>query len=253
MYFNDDLFGARGFDLVAAAYDRSRPAYPKFLFEGIESEVALEVGSGSGQATADLLRISGHVDCLEPGANFCRLLEAKFALHDNFKVHNVKFEEFTPSVKYDLIFAASALHWVEKRLAYLKIGECLKSGGKLIAVWNQPRFSDAVYAAINDSIGQLVPDFYIPRCGREEVSLFENGFREFAELGTFESCEIKISASEREGDASVLLNLIWSYVNVEEVSEPQSLLSELKDNLAKLKASDYRIVDNYLISTGVAV
>lgn len=253
MYFNEDLFGAKGFDLVASAYDRSRPAYPEFLFEGIESGVALEVGSGSGQATADLLRISGHVDCIEPGANFCRLLEAKFALHDNFKVHNIKFEEFTPTVKYDLIFAASGLHWVEKRLAYQKISECLMGGGKLIAVWNQPRFSDPVYAAIDDSICRVVPDFYIPRCGREEVSLFEDGFREFAELGAFESCEMKIATSEREEDASVLLDLIWSYVNVEEVSEAQSLLSELKGNLAKLKAADYHIVDNYLISTGVAV
>lgn len=253
MYFNEDLSGAEGFDLVSSAYDFSRPSYLECLFQGIKPGLTLEIGGGSGQATASLLQISERVDCIEPGINFCRLLRKKFASSGRVTICNKKFEEFTPDVKYDLVFSASALHWVEKRAAYPKIHECLRSGGRLMAVWNQPRFSGPVYAAIGASIGRIVPDFYIPRCAQEEVSLFEEGFREFEEQGLFTNCEMKIVCSERVAKKDAMASLIWSYVNLDDVGDPQSAFCELEERVSHIEDSDCLIADYYLISTGAAL
>lgn len=253
MYFNEDLSGAEGFDLVSSAYDFSRPAYPACVFHGIKPGLTLEIGSGSGQATASLLQISKHIDCIEPGINFCRLLKKKFASNSRVTICNRKFEEFTPDVKYDLVFSASALHWVEKRVAYPKIHECLRSGGRLIAVWNQPRFSGPVYTAIGESIGRIVPDFYIPRGAQEEVSLFEEGFREFEGQGLFTNCEMKVVSSERAVKKDALVSLIWSYVSLDDIGDAQSVLSELEERVSQIQDSDCLIADYYLISTGTAL
>lgn len=253
MYFNEDLSGAEGFDLVSSAYDFSRPAYPDFIFQDVKPDLTLEIGSGSGQATTNLLQISNRVDCIEPGVNFCRLLREKFASNDGVTVYNQKFEEFTPAVKYDLVFSASALHWVEKRVVYPKVHECLKSGGRLIAVWNQPRFSRSVYAAIGASIGRKLPDFYISRCAQAEVSLFEEGFREFAEQELFTDCEMKIASYERMAKKDILTDLIWSYVNLDNIGDAQSVLSELEERISIIRDSDCIITDNYLISSGTTV
>jgi SAM-dependent methyltransferase len=253
MYFNEDLSGAGGFDLVSSAYDFSRPAYPDCLFQNISPDLTLEIGSGSGQATASLLQISKRVDCIEPGINFCRLLRKKFAASGSITIFNKRFEEFTPDVKYDLVFSASALHWVEKRVAYTKIHECLKSDGRLIAVWNQPRFSDPIYAVIGESIGKVVSDFYIPRGAQEEVSLFEKGFREFEAQGLFSNCEMKIVCSERAVKKDALVSLIWSYVNLQGIGDAQSVLSELKERISQIQDSDCLIADYYLMSTGTAL
>ncbi|MGB3623503.1 MAG: hypothetical protein WBA20_19320 [Ketobacter sp.] len=87
MYFNDDISQKGSFDLVSDYYDRARPNYPlevysvvKFLLElsdlgSNDSANILEVGSGSGQATENLVDLGGRIDCIERGKNFCEILD----------------------------------------------------------------------------------------------------------------------------------------------------------------------------------
>ncbi|MGD8176903.1 class I SAM-dependent methyltransferase [Marinimicrobium sp. ARAG 43.8] len=253
MYFNENLSGAEGFDLVAGAYDHARPSYPEKFFENINPGVTLEIGSGSGQATVGLLKVSSRIDCVEPGSNFCRRLREKFSSNKNVTVINETFEEFKPDREYDLVFSASALHWVRKHVAYSKIRQCLKPGGKLVAVWHQPRFSEQVYAAIDATIGQVLPDFYIPRGTHEELALFEQGFRDFEAQNLFSNCEMEVVRNERHVERELLANLVWSYVNVKELSDPGSVRSEFDGKILKLNESDCFVIDFYLSSRGEAV
>lgn len=46
------------------------------------------------------------------------------------------FEQYETEKKYDLIYSATAFHWVESSIGYPKAGEMLKSGGTLAVFWH---------------------------------------------------------------------------------------------------------------------
>ncbi len=134
------------FDTVASAYEKLRPGYVEelygTLFEYIpidESSNVVEVGSGGGQATFPLLRTGCRLTAVEYGEQFSELLKDKFQEYRNFSVITGKFED-TPFEKdaYDLVFSASAFHWVPEKIGYEKVYSMLKNGGVFARFANHP-------------------------------------------------------------------------------------------------------------------
>ncbi len=134
------------FDTVAAAYGKLRPGYVKELYEALldyvplsESSRVVEVGSGGGQATAPILTTGCRLTAVEYGERFSALLKEKFREYPNFSVVTGKFEDtpFEDGV-YDLVFSASAFHWVPEKIGYEKVFAMLKSGGAFARFANHP-------------------------------------------------------------------------------------------------------------------
>ena len=136
------------FDTVAETYQKLRPGYVKELYDKVfayqkldTSCNALEVGIGGGQATRPILDTGCSVLAVEPGENFCQLCLEKFAAYQGFSVLNGKFEEVELAHHtFDLVYSASAFHWVPEEVGYKKVFDCLKKGGAFARFANHPYY-----------------------------------------------------------------------------------------------------------------
>lgn len=141
----------RTFNTDEYNYDRSRPDYPKELFEDIfdyvnlsEKSDVLEIGIGTGQATFPFLNKGCNVTAVELGDKLARYCARKFSHFNNFSIINSDFiEADLPEKSFDLIYSATAFHWIPKLEGYAKIKSLLKSDGVLALFWNHPFVSNA--------------------------------------------------------------------------------------------------------------
>lgn len=132
------------FDEVADPYDRVRPRYPRQLFDDLAEIAAppeharvIEVGPGPGQATRDLLARGWHVHAVEPGAAMAARARDNFAGHP-FSVDEGRFDDWDPDGRtFDLLFSATAYHWVAPEVRWARAAAVLEPGGHIALATNQ--------------------------------------------------------------------------------------------------------------------
>ena len=142
-----DLGGT--FDTAVSLYEKMRPGYVADIYKAIfdyvdigESSRVVEVGSGSGQATLPVLQTGCSLTAVEYGENFSGLLRDKFRDHEKFRVVTGKFEDVPlENDTYDLVFSATAFHWVPEDIGYPKVYSILKEGGAFARFANRPQIS----------------------------------------------------------------------------------------------------------------
>ena len=179
------------FDSAAASYHQARPDYPNELF-GQLIELAdvragdrlLEVGCGTGKATLALAGRGFAITCIELGAELAAAARRNLASYPGVQVVHAAFESWQPpaGVTYDLVFSATAWHWIDPAVKYLKAAELLRPGGHL-AFWSAghvvPDRGDPFFAEIQDvydEIGESLPAdsvFLRPREMPEESAEIE--------------------------------------------------------------------------------
>ncbi len=134
------------FDTAAKLYERMRPGYPDELYGMIKdyipldgSSSAVEVGIGGGQATEPILKTGCSVLAVEYGSGFTRLCREKFGRYEGFAVLNGRFEdtELTDNT-YDLVYSASAFHWIPEEEGYRKVFSIFRKGGAFARFANHP-------------------------------------------------------------------------------------------------------------------
>lgn len=125
------------FDSAALDYDRSRPAYIQEIYEDIfqyepidaDSHV-LEIGLGTGKASRPLLDTRCHLIGIEPGAQLADLARHRYQAYNNFSLLNQTLQDFvSPDGVFDLIYAATAFHWIPEAYGYKRVFDLLKPGG----------------------------------------------------------------------------------------------------------------------------
>ena len=171
----------RVFDSVADQYQDARPEYPAHLFDALV-EVAglrlgdrlLEVGCASGKATLPLARRGFRITCLEIGPALVAAARANLAEFTDVEIVEGAFETWMPpdDERFDLVFAATAWHWLDPAVRYEGAWRLLRPGGHL-ATWNAihvfPDDGDSFFAQLQDvydEIGESLPkDATQPRPG----------------------------------------------------------------------------------------
>lgn len=155
------------FDTAASAYNKMRPGYVdelyQVLFEYIpidEASHVVEVGSGAGQATAPVLKKGCQLTAVEYGEQFSALLCEKFKEYTGFSVLTGKFEDMEfEANKYDLVFSATAFHWVPEEIGYKKVYSMLKPGGAFARFANHPN-RDKGNPALANEIDTIYDEYY---------------------------------------------------------------------------------------------
>lgn len=130
---------ARVFGEVADEYDRIRPDYPAQLvtdvldFAALDGRPALEVGAGTGKATAAFAAHGVRITALEPDPAMLALLHARAPGVDTVLA---SFEEYSPADTFGLLYSAQAWHWTDPQRRWPLAARALDPGGTLALFWN---------------------------------------------------------------------------------------------------------------------
>lgn len=125
------------FDSAALDYEKSRPTYVPEIYGDIlrytpigpESDV-LEIGVGTGKATQPILDTHCRFVGIEPGEQLADFAQERFQTYKKFTLLNQTLQDFVcADNSFDLIFAATAFHWIPEEYGYTKIFRLLKPGG----------------------------------------------------------------------------------------------------------------------------
>lgn len=116
-----------------------RPRYPEELFDNlvaitdlVNGACILEVGAGSGIATLPLAARGFEIVALELGEKLAKIAHRDLAGFPNVRVEVGDFETWpTTKEAFDLVISATAWHWIDPVVAYVKADECLRPGGHL--------------------------------------------------------------------------------------------------------------------------
>ena len=123
------------FDNAVLDYDASRPMYAKELYDDIltyhpidEKSKVLEIGIGTGKATKPLLDTGAEVIAIEPGEQLAAFAKERFSQYRNITLLNMTLQEYEClGDSFDLVYAATAFHWIPEDYGYPKVYELLKN------------------------------------------------------------------------------------------------------------------------------
>lgn len=218
------------FNEDANNYDKFRPTYPEELFSDIINysnislgSKALEIGIGTGQATVPILDSGCDVTAIELGENLTQYVKQKLRNYKNFNVVNADFIEYPIKAEtLNLVYCATAFHWLPQEEAFTKIKNILQYDGTIALFWNHPfpnREDD-----ISNIANRRVYDKYI-HTDKKIAEFCENDCQKYInELRTFGFKDIncKLYHRKRTLTADEYISLLNTY------SDHRALPSEVK-------------------------
>jgi SAM-dependent methyltransferase len=209
------------FDSVSERYHRARPDYPDALFEHLlqvtgvgADDRLLEVGCGTGKATLPLARRGLDIVALEPGPALAAVARQHLAPWPRVRVEESTFEVWRARERVDLVFAATAWHWVDPKVRYHLAWQALKSS-RYLAFWSathvfpeggDPFFHDiqVIYEEIGDK--QALAGVTYPRPGE-----LPDMRSEMVAGGLFECIDIRHFDWEVTYDADQYIELLKTF------------------------------------------
>ena len=133
--------------------------------------------------------------------------------YPNLSVRNLPFEEFWEADgSFDLIYSATAFHWIPEETGFQKAFRLLRSGGTLALWWNRPfpgKPGDGLFEDI-----QRVYEKYRPenrKKPREDRSALYRKIRETVRSYGFSEPEFRLYNAERVFDADGYLGVLNTY------------------------------------------
>lgn len=133
------------FDEDARLYDQARPGYPPAMLDDIVALSGipaggriLEIGPGTGQVTLPWAQRGYRITAIELGASMAAVARQKLAEFPAVEIHTGAFESWPlEPAAFDLVFSATAFHWIDPAVRYRKTAAALRPGGALALCWNK--------------------------------------------------------------------------------------------------------------------
>ena len=154
------------FDTVADTYEKLRPGYVDELYQTISDYAPInntsrvvEIGIGGGQATLPFLETGCNLTAVDYSKNFCEICREKFKSYPNLSAVAGKFEDIELNGEYDLIYSASAFHWIPEEIGYKKVYDMLKDGGVFARFANHP-YRDKGKPALSEEMDRIYAEYY---------------------------------------------------------------------------------------------
>jgi SAM-dependent methyltransferase len=153
------------FGSVAELYDRARPEYPAAVFDDLAALArlepgsrVLEIGPGTGQATAELARRGYAVTGIELSPELAEIARRNVP---QAAIEVGDFETWEPrEAGFDTVTVFNAFHWIAPHLRYAKPARLLRPGGALAVVGAPhvlPDDGDPFFAEVQEDYDAVVP------------------------------------------------------------------------------------------------
>jgi ubiquinone/menaquinone biosynthesis C-methylase UbiE len=251
------------FNEVSNEYDRLRPRYPHELSADLiaysrlnSTKKAIEIGIGAGQATLPFLNTGCELTAVEIGDKLAQRSREKFATYKHFKVFNQDFESILlDDDSFDLIYSASAFHWIKPEIGFPKVCRLLKSGGVFAWFSVQPAPAhrhihdelEKVYEKYSRYFGGGKPEFdRLPEAQMKQsdrVNAFgQYGFTDIAD---------KLYYGTRTVNASDYAALCSTYSDHRAIPEEDRIpfLQEIEDAVNRC-GGEFTLADTFLLCMG---
>lgn len=240
------------FDVAADRYHRARPDYPEQLFDDLvrlthlqRGARVLEIGCGTGKATVPMARRGFEILCLEMGPRLADQAAANVSGFASVTVVAGSFDDWQPPhpASFELVFAATAWHWLNPDTKYRRAWQALRPGGYL-AFWAAahvfPEQGDPFFRDIQlvyDEIGEGLPaDAPWPQPGQLPDQRVE-----IEASGLFQVMQIRHYDWEVRYDAESYIDLLRTFSG--HLSMPEWKQQRLYDAIrARLAARPDRLV-----------
>jgi SAM-dependent methyltransferase len=118
-------------------YERGRPGYPAQVVDVAElapSARVLELATGTGKLTRQLVSRFAHVVAVEPDPGMRRLLVTNCPGVEAIDGTAERIPLADDAV--EAVFVAQAFHWFDTEAALAEIARVLRPGGALVVMWN---------------------------------------------------------------------------------------------------------------------
>jgi SAM-dependent methyltransferase len=122
----------------------------------------LEVGAGTGIATAAFAARGMAMTCVEPDPEMAAVLSAKLADNADLHADVATFEDWSAARPagapgFDGLISGQAWHWTDPKTRWADAGAAVRSGGVIALFWNEDHFADpripAAYTTAYDRRG----------------------------------------------------------------------------------------------------
>lgn len=211
------------FDTVADIYEKLRPGYVDELYQTIfnykpinNTSSVVEIGIGGGQATLPFLQTGCNLTAVDYGENFCKICREKFKEYPSFSAISGKFEDIDMGDEYDLIYSASAFHWIPEEIGYKKVYDMLKDGGVFARFANHP-YRDKGKSELSEEIDQIYAEYYYKYHNKEPETPVEYTEQQahdralIAEKYGFTDIQYKLFYRTRTFTAKEYITLLGTY------------------------------------------
>ncbi len=196
------------FNTVANTYEKIRPGYPDELYRALfayapldDSCSAVEIGIGGGQATLPVLKTGCTLTAVEYGDQLAQLCREKFSDYPRFSVITGKFEETAlPESAFDLVYSASAFHWVPEEIGYPKVFRILKAGGAFARFANHPyqaKDNPVLFEEIQNAYDKYYYPYYKKQPGKLSEYTEEQAAERAAVAGKYGFTDIRYELFHR--------------------------------------------------------
>ncbi len=161
------------FESVAVEYAAARPPYPASLWRDVMStglvapgRRTLDLGAGSGQVTKVLLEHGMDVVAVEPGANLAAIIRQELprAAVIQARAEDIELE----SESFDLVTAATAVHWMDLRIVLPTVHNSLRHGGRLLVWRNVFGDASAQVTPFRREMQRIIEGRKAPRAGKPD-------------------------------------------------------------------------------------
>ncbi|MDD3364058.1 MAG: class I SAM-dependent methyltransferase [Syntrophomonas sp.] len=133
------------------------------------------------------------VKAIELGKDLAEYAKEKFNKYKKICVLNILFENFQCEANvFDLVYSATAFHWIPEDIGYPKALRILKKNGALALFWNKP-----FVARDDDLLHQKIQNIY-QKYRSTNVKIIENDIERYKKISEtiqsygFRNIEVKL-------------------------------------------------------------